>query len=548
MGKRGFYFHPEKVAHQSNIANEQKIELIKANRRSHNDIYKPPFLIPRIYDGIKLESYSIPEVQPSPKMMPEVLPIPKGNCWIQTSKNIQQQFQYSIEMSTFIEKRSSNLKDINNNPKEKLDTLSQDGPMYSYIQLFCRRCYSYGCENHQKYHNICSADKQQILEQQNPCSSECYLNKSNVESENTVISELEESLDDSVIITDEIIKIPHSKSYKKEKERLHINKSLSNVSKTVVANEYFKKGVTSVWNDDEKKLAKELLRTFPANYCAISSVLQSKMCWQVMLFAKDVPYWYENLPTLELKRNAKKSKKRKHNFEVSLTEEKLEDKYRPCNHPNKQCCPENIECWCAQLDYPCEKYCSCASDCINKISGCNCKSDCISKSNCKCHNMNRECDPDRCHKLENQNDYICKNNALQLNSCAYVLIRESKISGWGAFSRDTIKKGSLIEEYTGEIISVEESENRGDFYKDKKVSYLFELNESENIDAYFFGNNIRFANHSRDCNSFAQVMKVQGEHRVGIYAMRDIEPEEEILFDYGEHFLFIHPEMIETIM
>merc|ERR1712115_373837 len=109
-------------------------------------------------------------------------------------------------------------KDINNNPKEKLDTLSQDGPMYSCIQFFCRRCYMYGCENHQKYQNICSADKQQILEQQGTCSLECYLNKSNAESENTINSVVNENLDDSdIIILDEIIKIPHSKSYKKEK-------------------------------------------------------------------------------------------------------------------------------------------------------------------------------------------------------------------------------------------------------------------------------------------------------------------------------------------
>ena len=57
----------------------------------------------------------------------------------------------------------------------------------------------------------------------------------------------------------------------------------------------------------------------------------------------------------------------------------------------------------------------------------------------------------------------------------------------------------------------------------------------------------RFANHSKNCNSVAQVMKVNGEHRVGIYALRDIDFQEEILFDYGKNFLQVHPELEELI-
>jgi len=130
---------------------------------------------------------------------------------------------------------------------------------------------------------------------------------------------------------------------------------------------------------------------------------------------------------------------------------------------------------------------------------------------------------------------------------ARVLKGISNISGWGAFCGEAVKEGNLIAEYTGEIISVQESEARGDFYKENESSYLFELNECENIDAYFYGNNIRFANHSKSCNSYAQIMKVNGEHRVGIYATRNIEPEEEIVFDYGESFLFMHPQLEELI-
>lgn len=214
--------------------------------------------------------------------------------------------------------------------------------------------------------------------------------------------------------------------------------------------------------------------------------------------------------------------------------------YYPCNCEG----PCTQQCPCRGDANFCEKYCGCDPKyCGNRFQGCNCKGvrqyygRCSTKA-CPCRAAGRECDPDLCRGCKStlngthQPNHQCNNFRLRLGQGKRILMGLSNIQGWGAFIGEPALKGDFVGEYTGELINHIEADRRGRVYDRDDSSYLFNLNLDWVIDGKPKGNKMRFSNHSEVANCRAEIMMVDGDHRVAIFANRDLEAGEELEYDY----------------
>jgi len=214
--------------------------------------------------------------------------------------------------------------------------------------------------------------------------------------------------------------------------------------------------------------------------------------------------------------------------------------YYPCNCEG----PCTSQCPCRGDANFCEKYCGCdPKHCGNRFQGCNCKGvrqyygRCSTKA-CPCRAAGRECDPDLCRGCKptlngtHQPNHQCNNFRLRLGQGKRILMGLSNIQGWGAFIGEPALKGDFVGEYTGELIDHIEADRRGRVYDRDDSSYLFNLNLDWVIDGKPKGNKMRFSNHSEVANCRAEIMMVDGDHRVAIFANRDLEAGEELEYDY----------------
>ena len=110
-----------------------------------------------------------------------------------------------------------------------------------------------------------------------------------------------------------------------------------------------------------------------------------------------------------------------------------------------------------------------------------------------------------------------------------VEVRNSPVHGRGVFACARIKKGTRVIEYLGDRVSHAAADAR---YEDHDESdnhtFLFIVDKQTVIDAGVHGNDARFINHqcSGNCESIIE------NRRVFIDAVRDIEPGQELGYDY----------------
>ncbi len=109
-------------------------------------------------------------------------------------------------------------------------------------------------------------------------------------------------------------------------------------------------------------------------------------------------------------------------------------------------------------------------------------------------------------------------------------IRGSPIQGLGGYATQPIAAGTRLIEYTGERLTPEAAEAR---YPDSAVerhhTYLFAIDDAVVVDAAVNGNEARFLNHSCAPNCDAVIE----DGRIWIETIHDIEPGEELVYDYA---------------
>jgi SET domain-containing protein len=110
-----------------------------------------------------------------------------------------------------------------------------------------------------------------------------------------------------------------------------------------------------------------------------------------------------------------------------------------------------------------------------------------------------------------------------------IAVKQSVVDGKGCFATAHFPKGHKIAEYAGEKISRREIARR---LKGKRRIHICGLDSYWAIDGSKSGNGTQYINHSCEPNCYVKI--VHGH--ILFFALRDIEPGEEILLDYEESY------------
>uniref|UniRef100_A0A665X1H8 Nuclear receptor binding SET domain protein 2 n=1 Tax=Echeneis naucrates TaxID=173247 RepID=A0A665X1H8_ECHNA len=171
---------------------------------------------------------------------------------------------------------------------------------------------------------------------------------------------------------------------------------------------------------------------------------------------------------------------------------------------------------------------------ISEIPKCNCKPTderpCGFESECLNRMLQYECHPQVCPSGER-----CCNQDFTKRLYPETKIIKTPGKGWGLISLRDIKKGEFVNEYIGELIDEEECRARIKYAQENNITdfYMLTIDKDRIIDAGPKGNYSRFMNHSCQPNCETQKWTVNGDTRVGLFAICDIPAGTELTFNYN---------------
>lgn len=167
------------------------------------------------------------------------------------------------------------------------------------------------------------------------------------------------------------------------------------------------------------------------------------------------------------------------------------------------------------VDEPCQCAHVCDRNCINRT-------------------LQMECNPETCPVYLRTNKSCGNMRIGDGEDARRVEVQCGGMKGCGLFALEDIPASAFIIEYVGEVVDDEECARRlATDYREEKHKYLMCINGGSTIDATRKGNLARFINHSCEPNCVVQEWTVRGESRMGIFALQNIECQEELAFNYN---------------
>ncbi|XP_037039664.1 histone-lysine N-methyltransferase ash1 [Bradysia coprophila] len=161
---------------------------------------------------------------------------------------------------------------------------------------------------------------------------------------------------------------------------------------------------------------------------------------------------------------------------------------------------------------------------------CSCKPETACGDDCLNRLMYTECSPKTCPCGDK-----CQNTKIQRHIVAPGVERfMTQNKGWGVRTKQLLKKSTYLLEYVGEVVTEREFKERmATLYTRDTHHYCLNLDGGLVIDGHRSGSDARFVNHSCSPNCEIQKWSVNGLFRMALFTMRDIQPGEELTYDYN---------------